>query len=171
MTEIRFYHLTRKRLEQALPELLEKCLQRGWRAVVMTGSEERVEALNQLLWTYHERSFLPHGDARDGEPAHQPIWLTALDENPNGAGVLFLTEGAESGRIADYALVCELFDGNDPQAVEAARARWRRHRDQGHALAYWQQTATGQWQEKQRTPSSRDERASADESGAGPAEP
>ena len=151
MTEVRFYHLVRTGLERALPELLEKCLQRDWRAVVMLGSAERVESVNQHLWTYQERSFLPHGSNRDGEPEEQPIWLTDQDENPNGASVLFLGDGAESAAASAYSLVCELFDGNDPEAVEAARERWRRYRDSGHVLAYWQQRADGRWEEKQRS--------------------
>ena len=151
MTEVRFYHLVRTGLERALPELLEKCLQRDWRAVVMLGSAERVESVNQHLWTYQERSFLPHGSSRDGEPEEQPIWLTDQDENPNGASVLFLGDGAESAATSGYQLVCELFDGNDREAVEAARERWRRYRDSGHVLAYWQQRADGRWEEKQRS--------------------
>ncbi len=83
MTAIHFYHLTRKTLEQALPELLEKTLARGWKAVVMAGSDARVEALTQHLWTYSQASFLPHGNAKDGNAASQPVWLTALDERPN----------------------------------------------------------------------------------------
>ena len=31
--EVWFYHLEQTGLEQALPELLEKTLQRGWRAI------------------------------------------------------------------------------------------------------------------------------------------
>lgn len=150
MTEIRFYHLVRKSLDQALPELLEKCRERGWRAVVMAGSEERVESLVQTLWTYNERSFLPHGGAKDGEAARQPIWLTVEDENPNDATVLFLTDGANSARIADYTLVCDLFDGNDTEAVGQARERWKDCQQAGHTLAYWQQGDAGNWQEKRR---------------------
>lgn len=148
MTEIRFYHLTRKRLEEALPELLEKCLERGWRAVVMAASDERVEALAQHLWTYRERSFLPHGTARDGEPDAQPIWITAVDEVPNGATVLFLTDGAASASIERYDLVCELFDGRDDQAVAAARGQWRGYKAGGHSLTYYQQSLSGGWDRK-----------------------
>lgn len=151
MTEIRFYHLMRKTLEQALPELLEKCLQRGWRAVVLTGSEDRTAALNHYLWTYSDRTFLPHGSAEDGDADRQPVWLTHRDENPNGSHVLFLTDGADTARPEDFALVCEIFDGRVGEAVQAARARWRRYRDAGHTLAYWQQSETGRWEEKQRT--------------------
>jgi DNA polymerase III subunit chi len=148
MTEIRFYHLLRKTLEDALPQMLEMSLERGWRAVVMAGSPERVEALNQHLWTFRKDSFLPHGTASEGEAERQPVWLTARDENPNGASVLFLTDGAESAALAGYARVCELFDGNDGNAVAAARARWKRYKEAGHELSYWQQTARGGWERK-----------------------
>ncbi|HEY9569116.1 MAG TPA: DNA polymerase III subunit chi, partial [Thalassobaculum sp.] len=97
MTEIGFYHLTATPLERALPKLLERTLQAGRRAVVLAGSEERVQALNGLLWTYEERAWLPHGAVRDGNAADQPIWLTAADENPNGATFLFLLDGSSAG--------------------------------------------------------------------------
>jgi DNA polymerase-3 subunit chi len=148
MTEIRFYHLQRKPLERALPELLEKVLERGSRAVVMAGSEERVEFLAGLLWTYEDRSFLPHGSARDGQAERQPIWLTHADENPNGADILVLTDGAGSDSVGDYSMACELFDGNEPELVAAARARWTAYKTAGHALTYWQQTERGGWEKK-----------------------
>ena len=143
MTEIRFYHLTRKTLEQALPELLEKTVERGARAVVMTGSAARAEALTQHLWTYSPGGFLPHGDAQDGNAEMQPIWLTAEDERPNSADYLFLTDGASSSRLADYARAFDLFDGNDEEALAAARRRWATCKKAGHALSYWQQTDKG----------------------------
>lgn len=143
MTDVRFYHLTGKTLEQALPELLEKTLERGLKAVVMTGSPERAEALTHLLWTYRADRFLPHGNAKDGNAEQQPIWITAEDERPNEADYLFLTDGAASRRMKDYARVCDLFDGNDPDAVGAARRRWAAAKTEGHQLSYWQQTDKG----------------------------
>jgi DNA polymerase-3 subunit chi len=148
VSEIRFYHLQRTRLEAALPKMLERCLERGERAVVMLGSTERVEALANQLWTYNDRGFLPHGTAEDGFASRQPIWLTASDENPNTAQVLFLADGAESGEIANYRLCVELFDGSDEQAVAAARRRWAAYKAAGHALTYFQQNDKGAWEEK-----------------------
>ncbi|WP_114391885.1 DNA polymerase III subunit chi [Oleisolibacter albus] len=148
MSELRFYHLTRASLEQTLPGLLEKSLERGWTAVVMTSSEERAEALALHLWTWKPDSFLPHGTAKDGFPERQPVYLTAADERPNDAHVLFLTDGAESARLGDYALVCDLFDGTDPDAVAAARRRWKAAKEAGHGLTYWQQTERGGWEKK-----------------------
>jgi DNA polymerase-3 subunit chi len=149
VAELLFYHLTRRRLEQVLPELLEKTLQRGWRAVVKGGSQERIEALNGELWTYGRNSFLPHGIKADGFPDKQPIYLTVEDERPNAADVLFLVDGADAADVSPYTRVCDLFDGNDDEAVQAARARWKRAKDAGHTLTYWQQSEdTGGWVKK-----------------------
>ncbi len=148
MTEIRFYHLQRTTLEQALPKMLEKVLERGWRAVVRAGSRERVEMLDHHLWVYDPGSFLPHGSAAEGEPEDQPIWLTDREEAPNGATVLILTDGVAAERPEAFELVCDLFDGRDGAAVVAARGRWRTLKSAGHDLGYWQQTARGGWEKK-----------------------
>jgi DNA polymerase-3 subunit chi len=153
VTEVRFYHLQRARLEEVLPVILERCHQRQERVLVLAGSNERVEALAALLWTYKPDSFLPHGTARDGEAERQPIFLsTATDEgaNPNGAPVLILSDGARHPRIADFRLVCELFDGHDEAAVAAAREHWKSCKAAGHAVVYFQQAETGKWQETAR---------------------
>ncbi len=148
MTEVRFYHLQRRSLEQALPRILEKVLERNWRAVVRAGSPERVDALNQHLWTYDAASFLPHGSARDGFADQQPVWLTCEDENPNGATVLILVDGVDAASATAFELVCDLFDGNDAEAVLAARERWKRCKAAGHALTYWQQNDRGGWEKR-----------------------
>lgn len=148
MTEIRFYHLQRTSLEQALPVMLEKTLERDWKAVVMARSGERVESLCGLLWTYRNESFLPHGSAEDGNAAQQPIWLTDQDENPNDASVLFLTDGAVTENVGMYDLCCELFGDSDAETVSAARGRWSAYLNAGHYLTYWQQNSAGGWEKK-----------------------
>ena len=147
MAEIGFYHLLTSRLEEALPRLLERARGQGLRVVVRAGSAERVEHLNAALWTYDESTFLPHGSARDGQAAAQPIWLTAQDENPNEAQMLVLVDGSEAAEPQGWARIADLFDGNDEGAVAAARDRWRQARAAGHNLTYWQQTGSG-WQKK-----------------------
>ncbi|MDX1422360.1 MAG: DNA polymerase III subunit chi [Kiloniellales bacterium] len=143
MTDVRFYHLTRSRLEAVLPVMLEKTLERKQRAVVMAGSQERVEALTGHLWTWQDRGFLPHGSEKDGFAEDQPVWLTARDENPNGAQVLFLTDGATSERLAAYDVCAILFDGADEAAVATARESWRAYKAAGHEVTYWQQGEGG----------------------------
>ena len=148
MTEVLFYHLQRQPLERVLPELLEKCLERQWRVVVQLGSEERRDALDAHLWTWRDEGFLPHGTAKDGNAALQPVWLTAADENPHGATVRFLADGAEAPEFGAYNRVVLLFDGNDPDAVDRARAQWAKAQAAGHDATYWQQSERGRWEKK-----------------------
>jgi DNA polymerase-3 subunit chi len=148
MTEVLFYHLQNQPLERVLPELLEKCLERKWRAVVQLGSEERRDAIDAHLWTYRDDGFLPHGTVRDGSASEQPVWLTASDDNPNAANVRFLADGAESANYADYQRVVLLFDGNDPDAVTRARESWKVAKAAGHDATYWQQSERGRWEKK-----------------------
>jgi DNA polymerase-3 subunit chi len=148
MTEVLFYHLDRQPLERVLPDLLEKCIERGWRAVVQVGSEERRDALDSHLWTYREEGFLPHGTIKDGSAEAQPIWLTVGPENPNGASVRFLADGVEMAEIDAYARVVVLFDGNDEEGVQRARASWSAIKSAGHEATYWQLSERGRWEKK-----------------------
>lgn len=147
-TEVLFYQLGRQPLDNVLPGLLEKTLERGWRAVVQAGSPERAEALDALLWTYSEESFLPHGAASDGHASRQPIYLTAAEDNPNAASVRFLVDGADCADLAAYRRVVYLFDGQDEDARARARERWKTAKAQGFAVTYWLQNERGRWEKK-----------------------
>lgn len=149
MTEVLFYHLQGQSLEGVLPSLLERSLRRGWRVVVQGLSEERIDALDAHLWTYRDDSFLPHGTWREGEPAAQPILLTVEGHNPNAATVRFLIEGAEMpSDSTGYERVVLIFDGEDEDAVAAARRRWSDAKAAGYEVTYWQPDAQGRWQRK-----------------------
>lgn len=148
MTDVLFYHLEHTPLERVLPGLLEKSLERGWRAVVQASSAERVDALNLHLWTYHDQSFLPHGVLADGHSEDQPIFLTDTDHNPNNADIRFLVDGAGCENLADYTRIVYLFDGQDDQAVQQARVNWTSAKQAGHETTYWQQNPQGKWEKK-----------------------
>ena len=145
MTEVGFYHLTRSTLEDSLPRLLEKAYAAGHRVLVRGTDPERLGLLNRALWTYTKESFLPHGTRADGYPELQPILLTVGEENPNGAKLLVLADGASAPDLDRFDRCLELFDGGDPEAVERARRRWREVLDQGHTAVYWQQGERGGW--------------------------
>jgi DNA polymerase III subunit chi len=148
VTEVYFYHLERRTLEDVLPNLLERSLDRGWRAAVQAASEERVEALDTLLWTYREESFLAHGTTRDGHVEAHPIYLTSGSDNPNDAQVRFLVDGAELDDASPYVRVVYLFDGRDDVAVVQARTEWQKAKAQGFSVSYLQQDEQGRWQQK-----------------------
>ena len=143
-----FYHLQTSAVERALPQLLERVLGGGHRAVVMAASEARLEVFANLLWTYDPDSWLPHGTAKDGFAPDQPLWLTDREENPNNARLLVLTDGMASSRMADFDRCLDMFDGNSPEATAAARERWSQAKSAGHELHYWRQTEAG-WKEQE----------------------
>ncbi len=149
MTEILFYHLQGQKPESVLPTLLEKSLQRGWRAVVQGALEERIEALDAHLWTYRDDGFLPHGTWREQDAAQQPILLTLTDSNPNAANVRFLIDGAAVPADAEaYERIVLLFDGDDEEAVAAARGTWSEAKVKGFEATYWQPDEQGRWVKK-----------------------
>ncbi len=148
MAEILFYHLTESKLQDALPALLERSVERGWKVVVQTGTEERRDALDQHLWVYSEESFLAHGCDHEEDVAEIPVVLTTSELNPNAASVRFLVDGAVPGPLDAYKRAVFLFDGHDETQVEDARGQWKRLKTGAHDLTYWQQSADRKWERK-----------------------
>jgi DNA polymerase-3 subunit chi len=144
--EVWFYHLERTSLDRALPELLEKTLAKGWRAVVRARDPDRIEHLDSALWSYRDESFLPHGLADEPDAARQPVLLTTGFDTPNEAQALFLIDDAEPGSLDGFARCIFLFDGQDQAAVGAARARWKALKGQGASISYWKQNERGGWE-------------------------
>jgi DNA polymerase-3 subunit chi len=150
MTEVLFYHLQNMTLENVLPPLLEKSLERGWRVVVQADSEERADALDAHLWTYREDSFLPHATWRVADAQHQPIILAIEEGNPNGANVRFLVDNAAlPADCAAYERVVVVFNGDEEDSRAAARAAWTDCKSRGFEVTYWQADERGRWQRRE----------------------
>ena len=152
-TEVMFYHLMEQPLELALTELLERSLQRGWRAVVEGRNRNRLEALDQHFWMHRADSFLPHalGDTASSEPQQperQPVWLTDESDDPNAAQVRFLIDQAQATDDCRHERLVYMFDGLDMEAVGHARERWKAEKALGRKLTYWQQSPEGRWEKK-----------------------
>ena len=149
MTEVLFYHLQDMTLERVLPPLLEKSLERGWRVAVQAGSEERADALDAHLWTYRDDSFLPHGTWRDSVVMNQPVVLVLDEGNPNNANVRFIVDSAGLPKdCATYERIVMVFNGDDDEALGAARAAWADGKSRGLDLTYWQADERGRWQKR-----------------------
>ena len=146
--EILFYHLTESRVEDALPSLLERSLERNWRVAVQTVDDARCELLDDHLWTFRPDSFLPHGMDSGPNADLQPILLTSGAANQNKAGVRFVIDGAEPPELSGYDRVVFMFDGHDDSQVQSARGHWKRLKGEGHTLSYWQQNQDGRWEKK-----------------------
>ncbi|MGX7742906.1 DNA polymerase III subunit chi [Rhodopseudomonas parapalustris] len=149
MTEVLFYHLQGRTIEQVLPPLLEKSLARGWRVVVQSTSEERADALDSHLWTYREDSFLPHATWRVADAAQQPILLIAGEGRPNEANVRFLVDNAALPADSEsYERIVLLFNGEDDEAVALARGAWKQCKARAFEVTYWQADDSGRWQRR-----------------------
>jgi DNA polymerase-3 subunit chi len=152
MTEVLFYHLEKRSLEEVLPELVERALARKWRALIRTESADRAEALDALLWTFSDESFLPHAQAGDGDPLNQPVLITVEPGNQNRADVMFLVGGAVPENlnedVASLARLVVLFDGRDAAAVSTARTAWTQAKQFGHETTYWKQSPYGKWEKQ-----------------------
>ena len=148
MAELWFYHLERTSLDQALPELLLKVMERGARALVVSPDEERIRTLDAGLWTYRDDAFLPHGRADDAEPERQPVLLSTEETNVNAASMLFCLDGHDPQAADAFDRVIVMFEAGDESRVQAARALWKRASGQGLGVSYWRQTPEGRWEKK-----------------------
>ena len=150
MSRIDFYHLQKQTLDEVLPKLLQKAYSSGHRVLVKIGTAERVEFINNALWTFSDESFLPHGSKKDGQAEEQPIWLTSDNDNANGASYLFLVDGAEADvtTVKNFERLFNVFDGNVQTSLDQAREQWKIYRDAGFEMHYWQQNANGAWKNK-----------------------
>lgn len=148
MSDIRFYHLTKQPLEQALPAILAKAYSGGRKILVRCADKAMVKKMNETLWTYRADSFLPHG-ANDEEHAdQQPILITDKDENENGADILILCGGAMSNKMDEYAMCCEMLEDHQADHIASARSRWKTYKEAGHEVTYYFQNENGSWEEK-----------------------
>jgi DNA polymerase-3 subunit chi len=146
--EVWFYHLERSGVDQVLPELLDKTLAKGWKALVRAASPERIDHLDGWLWSYRDDSFLAHGRADEPMADRQPIVLTTGDANPNHGEALFLIDGAEAGALDDFQRCVLLFDGRDPTALGQAREQWKTFKAAGLTVSYWRQGAERGWEKQ-----------------------
>ena len=153
MTEVLFYHLAHRSLDDMLPSLVEKTLERGWRALIRAESADRAAAIDALLWTYNDQTFLPHAQAGDGDAACQPVLITMESDNPNNANVMFLVGGATppewDGDFANMlARIVLMFDGRDAEALAAVRASWKQAKAANHDVTYWKESASGKFEKQ-----------------------
>ncbi|HLJ51982.1 MAG TPA: DNA polymerase III subunit chi [Rhizomicrobium sp.] len=153
MTEVLFYHLERRSLDDVLPGMIEKTLERGWRALIRVESSDRADAIDNLLWTYNEQTFLPHAQAGECDPKRQPVLITVEDDNPNGANVLFLVGGAMPSALNEPATksltrVVVMFDGRDDELLARARTAWTNAKASGHDVTYWKESPAGKFEKQ-----------------------
>jgi len=142
-----FYHLESATVEGLLPGLLQKTLQRGWRALVKL-PEAKLTAMDEYLWTFQDGSFLPHG--RDDEPLTdmQPVTLTSGAEKAQNHQAVFLIDGADISDMGGVERCMIMINGRSEEDIARERRRWKALKDTDAILSYYQQNERGGWDKK-----------------------
>lgn len=111
--------------------LVERARDEGLRVLIHCPDAERARALDRLLWTYRQDSFIPHGLVGQTDPVLTPV-LIGRDGSPEGQDQVLINLAAEvPAFFTRFQRVCEPVD-QDPTVRAAARERFRHYRDQGH---------------------------------------
>lgn len=147
--EISFYRLTTLPLAKAAPKLIEKIYYSKQNLVVVCENETIMRTLDDGLWVYSTKHFIPHATLLDEHPSDQPVYITTKLENPNNANIAMALGKLD---LEDFSpeKYLYMFDGNIQDQLEFARNKWKSYQNQGHHLTYWQQNSDGTW-EKQST--------------------
>lgn len=136
MTRVDFYVLPgsdRRERELLACRIAEKAYAAGHRVYVHAASAAEVQALDQLLWNFRAGSFVPHVCHPDPEAAHTPVLLGHDHEPDTHTDVLINFAQEVPLFFGRFERVVELVD-QQPEWLEAARARYRFYRERGYPL-------------------------------------
>lgn len=145
--EISFYHLTTLPIQKAAPKLIEKIYYSKQKLVVICPNEDSVKSLDDGLWAYSTKHFIPHGTYKDEYKEKQPVYISLKLENPNHAEIIMTIANVELGSLGANKIL-HLFDGNDTEQLEFARSKWKYYKQNNSKLTYWQQKIDGGWENK-----------------------
>jgi DNA polymerase-3 subunit chi len=149
MGTVMFFQLLQSAPADTLMINAPRALGQGWRVMVRGTEAAALDRLDAALWLKGgDESFLPHGLEGGPHDADQPV-LLGLGQPVNGATVLALVDGATAtdAEITAMERVWVLFDGNDPDSLQAARGQWKAMTTAGHAAQYWSEES-GRWEKK-----------------------
>jgi DNA polymerase-3 subunit chi len=136
-TRVDFYVLAatdqRTRLTTAC-RLVEKAYEQGLRVAVRTSAPAETVEIDELMWTFSDRSFVPHGVwPADADFAAATPVLISSGALPDSHRDVLVNLGTDvPADFATFSRVCEVVAG-DEDARRRGRLRWRGYRDAGLA--------------------------------------
>jgi DNA polymerase III subunit chi len=112
--------------------LAEKAYEQGLKVAVRTASPAETAEMDDLLWTFADRSFVPHGiwPAEPEFAAATPVLIGSSALPDTHRDVLINLGPDAPGEVSGYARVCEVVSG-DEDSKQRARQRWRTYRSAG----------------------------------------
>ena len=143
MTEINFYKITRSSVEKLLPRLLEKIIQEGSMVNFLFKNQNRLEYIDDFLWTYSNESFIPHYVDDSNYINVHPILLSLSENINNNADVFVTIEGYLPENIEKYKKIIDIIDGKDDQIIKDALVRVEHIKNKGYKVDCWRQEISG----------------------------
>lgn len=112
--------------------LAEKAYLAGQRVFVWLEDAAALAAFDELLWTFADRSFVPHESLEETPQWEQCPVLLSCQRTPAGGYDLLLNLGNAPPEqpLAQAPRIIEILDA-DAQRRAAARERYRRYRERG----------------------------------------
>jgi len=110
--------------------LTEKAYLRDLTVVVLNDTEADMQVMDELLWTFNERSFVPHAIHRDEASPRTacPVRLTPALESVGPADLLVNLSGRLPTRIERFARIAEVIDA-DEERRRLGRERYKAYRE------------------------------------------
>lgn len=137
MTSIEFHILpdqARRQHDICVCELIERTWQAGRQVYVHCLDDDMAASLDELLWTFHDTSFVPHARADAAEAAHAGVILGSTPQAPDSMDVLVNLHPEVPGFFSQFEQVIET-TGHDDHSRQQARERYRFYKDRGYQLA------------------------------------
>jgi DNA polymerase III subunit chi len=136
MTRVDFYLLndnaeTGKNL--AVCKLTHKAFSLGHRIYILARDYAQARHLDQLLWTFNQGSFIPHGLSADTPDADIPVLIGYDEPPPTHEDVLIQLTMQVPEFFSRFQRVAEVVNGGEEDKA-TARERFRFYRDRGYAL-------------------------------------
>ena len=114
---------------------VEKFYNMGEKVLIITSSRERGEFLDDFLWTFKQQSFLPHTFAEE-VVKDEPIVITMIEKNLNGASVLILDAPASLDFMREFSYVVDFADRTTNETLQESRKRFKNYRESGLSVNY-----------------------------------
>jgi DNA polymerase-3 subunit chi len=111
--------------------LTEKAYLKDLRVVIVSDSAANAKAFDDLLWTFNDRSFVPHQFCGDGESldSDTPVRLTLSPEKAGTADLLVNLSDRLPLGLEHFTRIAEILDA-DPERLRLGRERFRTYREQ-----------------------------------------
>jgi DNA polymerase III subunit chi len=148
ISEVSFYNLTTLPIHKAAPKLIEKIYYSNQKLLVITPDNDLLKMLDDGLWAYSTKHFIPHGTDMDEFCDQQPILLTTKKTNLNHADIIMTVANVELENLTAKKIL-HMFDSNVKEQLDFARQKWKilqQHQD--ISLVYWLQKEDGSWENK-----------------------